>query len=66
MTDHDPNAIDASLRFRLRQLPRELEPGRDLWPGIEARLPPASRRHAFAGWGGGLALAAPAARAAAS
>lgn len=30
---------DESLRFRLRQLPREIEPGRDLWPGIAARLP---------------------------
>ena len=29
---------DESLRFQLRQLPREIEPGRDLWPGIAARL----------------------------
>lgn len=38
MTDND-------LRWRLRQLPREIEPARDLWPGIAARLqPPAARR----------------------
>ncbi|MDY0022324.1 hypothetical protein [Arenimonas caeni] len=30
---------DEALRFRLRQLPREIEPARDLWPGIAARLP---------------------------
>lgn len=47
---------DESLRFRLRQLPREIEPARDLWPGIAARLPahrPKARR-----WPGLLALAA--------
>lgn len=33
------------LRWQLRQLPRELEPPRDLWPGIAARLQaPAPRR----------------------
>ncbi|HEX5693693.1 MAG TPA: hypothetical protein VFY00_03620 [Arenimonas sp.] len=38
MTDND-------LRWPLRQLPREIEPARDLWPGIAARLqPPATRR----------------------
>lgn len=31
MTDHE-------LRWQLRQLPREIEPARDLWPGISARL----------------------------
>ena len=47
---------DDSLRFRLRQLPREIEPSRDLWPGIAARLParaPRPRR-----WPTLLALAA--------
>ncbi len=35
---------DPDLRWQLRQLPREIEPARDLWPGIAARLrPPAAR-----------------------
>jgi hypothetical protein len=50
---------DTDLRWRLRQLPREMEPARDLWPGIADRLqPPAARRHARLAWTGGLALAA--------
>ena len=49
---------DTDLRWRLRQLPREIEPGRDLWPDIAARLGAPPRRHARAAWGGGLALAA--------
>jgi hypothetical protein len=49
---------ETDLRFRLRQLPREMDPERDLWPGIESRLQPAPRRHARAAWTGGLALAA--------
>lgn len=32
----DPSGLDA----RLQQLPREIEPGRDLWAGIESRLEP--------------------------
>ncbi|WP_374603646.1 hypothetical protein [Arenimonas sp.] len=48
---------DNELRWQLRQLPREMEPGRDLWPGIAARLqPPASPRRWP--WLAGLALAA--------
>lgn len=47
---------DDSLRFRLRQLPREIEPGRDLWPGIAARLP--IRRTPARRWPTLLALAA--------
>ena len=47
---------DDTLRFRLRQLPRELEPRRDLWPGIAARLP--ARRPAARRWPALLALAA--------
>ncbi|MBB5015098.1 hypothetical protein [Rehaibacterium terrae] len=31
---------DSELRWQLRQLPREREPGRDLWPGIAAQLGP--------------------------
>ncbi|GAB2661514.1 hypothetical protein [Arenimonas aestuarii] len=50
MTEHE-------LRWQLRQLPRELEPGRDLWPGLAARLqPPAAKRRRP--WLAGLALAA--------
>ena len=44
------------LGWRLRQLPRGIEPPRDLWPGIHARLgrrAPRGRR-----WMAGLALAA--------
>jgi hypothetical protein len=29
---------DADLRWQLRQLPRELDPARDLWPGIAAGI----------------------------
>ncbi|ODS64480.1 MULTISPECIES: hypothetical protein [unclassified Arenimonas] len=47
---------DESLRFRLRQLPREIEPRRDLWPGIAARLP--ARRSPARPWPTLLALAA--------
>lgn len=38
---HEPNdsvTADFELLRRLRQLPREREPGRDLWQGIEARI----------------------------
>ena len=52
---------ETDLRRRLRGLPRDIEPSRDLWPGIAARLSPqvadaprASRRPWFAG----LAIAA--------
>ena len=33
------------LRWQLRQLPRELDPPRDLWPGIAARLPGPDQLH---------------------
>ena len=49
---------DTDLRWRLRQLPREIEPAHDLWPGIAARLQPAANRRARRAWTGGLALAA--------
>ena len=29
---------EQELRWQLRQLPREMDASRDLWPGIEARL----------------------------
>lgn len=29
---------ETDLRWQLRQLPREIEPGRDLWPGIAAAI----------------------------
>jgi hypothetical protein len=45
-TPHDPD--DASLARRLAGLPREIEPPRDLWPGIERRLPP--RRRGLPRW----------------
>jgi hypothetical protein len=32
------------LARRARELPRSIEPARDLWPGIERRLPPRRRR----------------------
>jgi hypothetical protein len=46
---------DTDLRWRLRQLPHEIEPPRDLWQGIEARLDRPARRRP---WLTGLALAA--------
>ena len=48
---------DADLRWQLRQLPRELEPGRDLWPGIAAGIAGRGRRAPRRGWFG-LAMAA--------
>jgi hypothetical protein len=49
---------DSNLRFRLRQLPREIEPAHDLWPGIAARLHATPKRHSRHAWAGGFALAA--------
>jgi hypothetical protein len=34
------NQNHEKLDSSLKQLPREVQPGRDLWPGIEARLKP--------------------------
>lgn len=56
--NHEPKE-DFELLRRLRRLPHERDPGRDLWSGIEARIAVAStqprRRGVFFG---GLALAA--------
>ena len=48
---------DHQLRWQLRQLPREIDPPRDLWPGIADRLqrPVAPRRRP---WVVALAVAA--------
>ena len=43
---------ETDLRWQLRQLPREIEPGRDLWPGIAAAIEhrPAPRRGSRPAW----------------
>ena len=46
------------LRWQLRQLPRELDPPHDLWPGIEARLSPQAAPRRRWPWVTGLAMAA--------
>jgi hypothetical protein len=48
----------AELSWRLRQLPREMDPPHDLWPGIAARLVRPAPRRLGPGLGLGLALAA--------
>lgn len=49
---------ETELRWQLRQLPREIEPPHDLWPGIAARLQPARPARRGLGWLAGLAVAA--------
>ncbi|MCX7033665.1 MAG: hypothetical protein NT046_06790 [Arenimonas sp.] len=49
---------ETELRWQLRQLPREIEPPRDLWPGIAAKLRPARSARKGLGWLAGLAIAA--------
>jgi hypothetical protein len=49
---------ETDLRWQLRQLPREIDPPRDLWPGIAARLPAPRPRRRPGAWLAGLALAA--------
>ena len=59
----DKNSIDnaspgdADLRWQLRQLPRELDPARDLWPGIAAGID-SRRQRAPRRWVFALAMAA--------
>jgi len=50
-------ATDADLRWQLRQLPREIDPARDLWPGIAAGIDSPRRRRPHRWWVG-LAMAA--------
>ena len=59
--DDSPRNDELELRRGLRQLPRERQPSRDLWAGIEARLQPgtSARRPLHARrWIAGLAAAA--------
>jgi hypothetical protein len=48
---------ESDLRWQLRQLPREIEPARDLWPGIAARVERRSEKVPRR-WLLGLAMAA--------
>ena len=48
------SAGDADLRWQLRQLPREIEPAHDLWPGIAAGI---EKRRARKPWRWTFALA---------
>lgn len=38
MESEEPDELPADLRLQIAELPRESQPGRDLWPGIAARL----------------------------
>jgi hypothetical protein len=49
---------ETELRWQLRQLPRDIEPPRDLWPGIAARLQPVRPARNGRRWLAGLAIAA--------
>lgn len=49
---------DNELRWQLRQLPRDIEPARDLWPGIAQQLPLAPRQSRRLWPAAGMALAA--------
>lgn len=62
MNEHDRAPDDLALLRQLRQLPREREPPRDLWPVVAARIAPAGAtalrpRRRLPLWSG-LALAA--------
>jgi hypothetical protein len=48
---------DADLRWQLRQLPRELDPAHDLWPGIAAGID-SRGQHGSRRWLVALAMAA--------
>lgn len=49
---------ETDLRWRLRQLPRDVEPSRDLWAGIAARIDAPAPRRAPRVWWLPLAMAA--------
>lgn len=49
---------ETELRWQLRQLPREIHPPHDLWPGIEARLRPNRPARKGGAWWVSLAVAA--------
>ncbi|MBW8368451.1 MAG: hypothetical protein K0M70_11430, partial [Arenimonas sp.] len=49
---------ETELRWQLRQLPREIHPPHDLWPGIEARLRPNRPERKGVAWWVSLAAAA--------
>ncbi|MDX2193999.1 MAG: hypothetical protein NW201_11630 [Gemmatimonadales bacterium] len=42
--DGEPEPLPDALRAQLTELPRAIEPARDLWPGIAPRLAPRRRR----------------------
>jgi hypothetical protein len=52
MTQHESDWMNPEA---LASLPRELTPGRDLWPGIEARIAPPAR--GLRGWAAQIAAA---------
>jgi len=49
---------ETDLRWRLRQLPRDIEPDRDLWQGIAERIQARPVRRAPKHWWTSLAMAA--------
>ena len=50
MTSRDDLRASRELRATVDRLPRELRPGRDLWPEIAGRLERQPRRADGAGW----------------
>lgn len=48
---------DDALRAALAKMPRSIEPARDLWPGIAARIAPAARPGTYRRWGIAAAIA---------
>ena len=49
---------ETDLRWQLRQLPREIEPARDLWPGITAAIGQQPERRVARRWLPAFAMAA--------
>lgn len=58
MTRPDDDPPDPRTADRLARLPRELRPGRDLWPGIATRIRRRRRASRVLPWAIGLGLAA--------